>query len=89
MIYTSCVIYIYIAMGETHLQCLVGSWAAVMIMDITYGIHGEAADPYISTAVEALDGVARAATPGAFLVDSLPFREYRDLRDNSLLTGHA
>ena len=65
------------------------SWAAVMIMDITYGIRGEAADPYISTAIEALDGVARAATPGAFLVDSLPFREHRDLRDNSLLTGRA
>ncbi|ETW77757.1 cytochrome P450 monooxygenase 31 [Heterobasidion irregulare TC 32-1] len=51
-------------------------WAAVMIMDITYGIRGEAADPYISTAIEALDGVARAATPGAFLVDYLPFLKY-------------
>ena len=60
-----------------------------MIMDITYGIRGEAADPYISTAVEARDGVARAATPGAFLVDSLPFREHRNLYDDSLLTGRA
>lgn len=44
-------------------------------MDITYGIRGDAADPYIETAVEALDSMAIAGAPGAFLVDAVPLRE--------------
>lgn len=51
------------------------SWAAILIMDITYGIRGNAADPYIETAVEALDSMAIAGAPGAFLVDAVPLRE--------------
>jgi hypothetical protein len=42
-------------------------------MGVVYGIkvlpHD---DSYISVAEEALDGMARAANPGAFLVDIIP-----------------
>ncbi|THU80027.1 cytochrome P450 [Dendrothele bispora CBS 962.96] len=51
-------------------------WAAVLIMDITYGINSKEAEPYITTAIEALDSIAIAGTPGAFLVDMLPFLKY-------------
>lgn len=51
-------------------------WSAVMIMDTTYGIHGDAADPYISTAIEAVNAVTTATAPGAFLVDFLPFLKH-------------
>ena len=51
-----------------------------MIMDTAYGIHGDAADPYISTAIEAVNAVTTATAPGAFLVDFLPFREHYILR---------
>lgn len=45
-------------------------------MGITYGItiadHG---DQYITMAEKALEGAGQAASPGAFLVDIIPFRE--------------
>lgn len=43
----------------------------VLIMDITYGIQGEEALPFIKTAVEVVDTMAIAAAPGAFLVDQI------------------
>ena len=51
--------------------------AAGTIMKITYGI--DVADPndrYITVAEAALDGMAKAASPGAFLVDMLPIRTF-------------
>ena len=48
------------------------SWAAVLIMDITYGINQKDSEQYINTAIEALDSIAVAGTPGTFLVDMLP-----------------
>lgn len=47
-----------------------------MIMDMAYGIKAEEAGPYISTAIAALESMAVAGTPGAFLVDTLPFRKH-------------
>ncbi|KAF9013081.1 cytochrome P450 [Cyathus striatus] len=51
-------------------------WAAVLIMDVVYGIQGDEADPYIDTAIEALGSIAVAGTPGAFIVNTLPFLKY-------------
>jgi hypothetical protein len=46
-------------------------------MKIGYGIAvQESDDPYILIAEEAFDGVAEAAVPGAFLVDSFPILKY-------------
>lgn len=58
--------------GPANLFHELHHWAAILIMDITYGIRGDAADPYIETAVEALDSMAIAGAPGAFLVDAVP-----------------
>ncbi|KIK70125.1 hypothetical protein GYMLUDRAFT_543127 [Collybiopsis luxurians FD-317 M1] len=52
------------------------SWAAVFIMDVTYGIHGKDAEPFLKTAIDTLDSVAIAGTPGAFYVDQLPILKY-------------
>ncbi|PFH49608.1 hypothetical protein AMATHDRAFT_76109 [Amanita thiersii Skay4041] len=51
--------------------------AASTIMNVTYGITVSPKDDrYITVAEKALDGMAKAANPGAFLVEVLPFREY-------------
>ncbi|KAF9068824.1 cytochrome P450 [Rhodocollybia butyracea] len=52
------------------------TWAAVFIMDVTYGIQGEEAKPFLKTAIETLDSMAIAGTPGAFLVDQIPILKY-------------
>ncbi|KAF8527426.1 cytochrome P450 [Hysterangium stoloniferum] len=51
-------------------------WAATMIMDITYGIQGDEADPYIETAIDAVESIARASAPGAYWVDYAPILKY-------------
>lgn len=44
-------------------------------MGVTYGISiSSTEDRYIAIAEKALDGMAKAASPGAFLVDLLPIR---------------
>ncbi|KAF9063065.1 cytochrome P450 [Rhodocollybia butyracea] len=48
----------------------------VLIMDITYGIQGEEALPFIKTAVEVVDTLAIATAPGAFLVDQISILKY-------------
>lgn len=51
--------------------------AASVIMGVVYGIKvSPQDDKYISVAETALDGMARAANPGAFLVDLIPSCEY-------------
>ena len=46
-------------------------------MKIVYGIAvQESDDPYISLAEDALDRLAQAGTPGAFLVDMIPIPKY-------------
>jgi hypothetical protein len=45
-------------------------------MGVTYGISiSSTEDRYIAIAEKALDGMAKAASPGAFLVDLIPIRE--------------
>ncbi|KAF8874417.1 cytochrome P450 [Infundibulicybe gibba] len=51
--------------------------AASVIMNVTYGINvAPHDDRYITIAEKALDGMAKAANPGAFLVDVLPFLKH-------------
>jgi hypothetical protein len=46
-------------------------------MKICYGIAVlEHNDPYIAIAKEAIEGIAEAGVPGAFLVDLLPVLKY-------------
>ena len=46
-------------------------------MSITYGITiATKDDHYIAVAEEALDGMGKAATPGAFFVDFIPIRMF-------------
>jgi hypothetical protein len=55
---------------------LYSSNAAAVTMSITYGIDIEdKEDRYIAMAERALEGVGQAASPGAFLVDLLPWRK--------------
>ncbi|KJA17691.1 hypothetical protein HYPSUDRAFT_146170 [Hypholoma sublateritium FD-334 SS-4] len=50
---------------------------AAVIMDITYGITiADHDDQYITMAEKALEGAGQAASPGAFLVDIIPFLKY-------------
>ncbi|KAJ4485333.1 cytochrome P450 [Lentinula aciculospora] len=51
-------------------------WAAAFIMDVTYGLDAAEAQPYLPTAVAALDSMATAGTPGAFYVDQIPILKY-------------
>ncbi|KZT04887.1 cytochrome P450 [Laetiporus sulphureus 93-53] len=62
--------------GTSDVMEALHHWSAVLIMDITYGISGDAADPYIATAIQALDSLAIAGTPGEFLVDTIPLLRY-------------
>ncbi|KAH9476206.1 Cytochrome P450 monooxygenase 98 [Psilocybe cubensis] len=49
--------------------------AAAVIMSVTYGITIESTDDkYIALAEKALEGMAKSAGPGAFLVDLMPSR---------------
>ncbi|KIJ60731.1 hypothetical protein HYDPIDRAFT_98167 [Hydnomerulius pinastri MD-312] len=51
--------------------------AASVIMNVIYGIEiAPKSDRYIDIAEQALDGMARAAAPGAFLVDIFPWLKY-------------
>ncbi|KAL0958951.1 hypothetical protein HGRIS_014263 [Hohenbuehelia grisea] len=51
--------------------------AASTIMKVTYGIDVAPRDDYyINIAERALDGMAKAASPGAFLVDLVPILKY-------------
>ncbi|KAF9074000.1 cytochrome P450 [Rhodocollybia butyracea] len=52
------------------------TWAAVFIMDVTYGIQGEEAKPYLPTVMAALESMSVAGTPGAFYVDQIPILKY-------------
>ncbi|KAE9385840.1 cytochrome P450 [Gymnopus androsaceus JB14] len=52
------------------------TWAAKFIMDITYGIQGDEAKLYLCTAIETLNSIAVAATPGAFYVDQITILKY-------------
>lgn len=46
-------------------------------MGVTYGIPIiSTEDRYITIAEKALDGMGKAANPGAFLVDIIPFCEF-------------
>ncbi|TFK64565.1 cytochrome P450 [Pluteus cervinus] len=50
---------------------------ASMIMNVIYGIHiAPDDDKYINIAEKALEGMAKAAQPGAFLVDLIPWLKY-------------
>ncbi|KAF8874752.1 cytochrome P450 [Infundibulicybe gibba] len=50
---------------------------AATIMKVTYGIDiREENDPYVETAEEAMEGMAKAAVPGTFLVDFIPILKY-------------
>ncbi|KAG0698625.1 cytochrome P450 [Suillus ampliporus] len=51
--------------------------AASVIMNVIYGIEiAPRGDKYIDIAEEALDGMAKAAAPGAFLVNIFPFLKH-------------
>ncbi|KAF9064431.1 cytochrome P450 [Rhodocollybia butyracea] len=52
------------------------TWTAVLITDITYGIQGEEALPFVKTAIKAVESIAIAATPGAFLIDQFSVLKY-------------
>ena len=55
-----------------HIQLATGSLA----LSITYGIRVDSSkNSYFSTAEDALDKLQAAQVPGAFPVESLPFRE--------------
>lgn len=50
--------------------------AASLVMKVTYGIQiADTNDAYVAIAGKALEGAAMATSPGAFLVDFIPFRE--------------
>ncbi|KAJ3757779.1 cytochrome P450 [Lentinula raphanica] len=51
-------------------------WAAVIIMNATYGMNAEEAKAYLPIARGATEGVVVAGTPGAFLVDQIPILRY-------------
>ncbi|KAG6376689.1 cytochrome P450 [Boletus reticuloceps] len=51
--------------------------SAAVIMNVIYGIEiSPKADRYIEIAEKALEGMAKAAAPGAFLVDVFPWLKY-------------
>ncbi|KAF9447106.1 cytochrome P450 [Macrolepiota fuliginosa MF-IS2] len=50
---------------------------AALIMDAAYGIRiSESNDPYVEVAEKAMDGLNKAAVPGAFWVDVMPALRY-------------
>ncbi|KAJ4482566.1 cytochrome P450 [Lentinula aciculospora] len=52
------------------------TWAAMFIMDITYGLSGEEAEPYIPMGMAAVQSMGIGGTPGAFFVDQIPILKY-------------
>ncbi|KDQ64908.1 hypothetical protein JAAARDRAFT_28562 [Jaapia argillacea MUCL 33604] len=55
----------------------IGWTAGAIILEVTYGYEAlEVNDPLIRTAVECIDGLSVVTTPGAFLVDALPFLRF-------------
>ncbi|KAF9066413.1 cytochrome P450 [Rhodocollybia butyracea] len=65
---------IYKHNGENLLS--ISRWTTVLITDITYGIQGEEAQPFIKTAIEAVETITIATTPGAFAVDQISILKY-------------
>lgn len=56
-----------------HVQFTVGA----LIMEMTYGINiATREDKYLQAVEVAMDGLKRAAVPGAFLVDTIPILRY-------------
>lgn len=55
---------------------MICSHAGQLIMMSVYGIQiGSRKDRYIKVAQAVMDAVSEAAKPGAYLVDTFPFRE--------------
>ncbi|KAJ3894816.1 cytochrome P450 [Lentinula edodes] len=52
------------------------TWAAAFIMDITYGLKGEEAEPYLPMGMAAVKSMGIGGTPGAFYVDQIPVLKY-------------
>jgi len=51
--------------------------AGAITIEIAYGVEIQSEnDPYLEIAEQALVGLAAAAAPGAFLVDSIPILKY-------------
>ncbi|KAJ4496923.1 cytochrome P450 [Lentinula lateritia] len=51
-------------------------WAAAFIMDITYGLKGEEAEPYLPMGMAAVKSMGIGGTPGAFYVDQIPILKH-------------
>ncbi|KAJ3814477.1 cytochrome P450 [Lentinula aff. lateritia] len=52
------------------------TWAAAFIMDITYGLKGEEAEPYLPMGMAAVKSMGIGGTPSAFYVDQIPILKY-------------
>jgi cytochrome P450 len=52
------------------------TWAALVVLDIIYGIQGEEIEVYLPIALEALQSLNIAGSPGAFYVDQIPLLKY-------------
>ncbi|GAW09277.1 cytochrome P450 [Lentinula edodes] len=52
------------------------TWAAAFIMDITYGLKGEEAEPYLPMGMAAVKSMGIGGTPGAFYVDQIPILKH-------------
>ena len=47
----------------------------VIVLQVTYGLVADRSDdPYVLSVAKALEDFSEIAAPGAYLVDSLPFR---------------
>ncbi|KAJ3768588.1 cytochrome P450 [Lentinula raphanica] len=51
-------------------------WAAVTIMDVTYGMNAEEAKAHLPIAEGAIEAIIVAGIPGAFFVDHIPILRY-------------
>ncbi|KAJ3730167.1 cytochrome P450, partial [Lentinula raphanica] len=51
-------------------------WAAEVIMDATYGMNSEEAEACLPVVRGATEGIFKAGSPGAFLVDQIPILRY-------------
>jgi hypothetical protein len=63
--------------------------AIILMMTYGYPVQ-ENDDPYVKTVDAALNGLAEITVPGAFLVDSIPLREWSSLLSRAaggMLTG--
>lgn len=77
-------------LGRPLLNVLSQSNAGSTIMKLVYGIEiSERDDVYIDVAEQAVDGMAKAAVPGAFLVEILPIREFLSFSRGKGSTHHC